>query len=80
MIRRIRDEVHRFGITFHRNQRSKGTFKNELEEIKGIGRQTATDLLKAFKSVKNIQAKTEKELIEIVGLSKAKLIIDHFNR
>ncbi|MFC4232046.1 excinuclease ABC subunit UvrC [Parasediminibacterium paludis] len=79
LIRRIRDEVHRFGITFHRNQRSKGTFKNELEEIKGIGKQTATDLLKAFKSVKNIQTKTEKELTEIVGLSKAKLILQHFN-
>jgi excinuclease ABC subunit C len=79
LIRRIRDEVHRFGITFHRNQRSKGTFKNELEDIKGIGKQTATDLLKAFKSVKNIQTKTEKELIEIVGLSKAKLILQHFN-
>lgn len=80
LIRRIRDEVHRFGITFHRNQRSKGTFKNELEDIKGIGKQTATDLLKAFKSVKNIQTKTEKELTEIVGLSKAKLILQHFNR
>ena len=80
LIRRIRDEVHRFGITFHRNQRSKGTFKNELEEIKGIGKQTATDLLKAFKSVKNIQTKTEKELTEIVGLSKAKLILQHFHR
>ncbi|MDI9365864.1 MAG: excinuclease ABC subunit UvrC [Flavobacterium sp.] len=79
LIRRIRDEVHRFGITFHRNQRSKGTFKNELENIKGIGKQTATDLLKAFKSVKNIQTKTEKELTEIVGLSKAKLILQHFN-
>ena len=79
LIRRIRDEVHRFGITFHRNQRSKGTFKNELEEIKGIGKQTATDLLKAYKSVKNIQTKTEKELTEIIGLSKAKLILQHFN-
>ena len=79
LIRRIRDEVHRFGITFHRNQRSKGTFKNELENIKGIGKQTATDLLKAFKSVKNIQTKTEKELMEVVGLAKAKLVVTHFN-
>ena len=78
LIRRIRDEVHRFGITFHRNKRSKGTFKNELEEIKGIGKQTAEDLLKAFKSVKNVKLKSEKELAEQVGLAKAKLIINHF--
>ena len=56
-IRRIRDEVHRFGITFHRQKRSKGTFKNELEEITGIGKATADLLLKEFKSVKNIQRK-----------------------
>ena len=43
-IRRIRDEVHRFGITFHRNKRSKGTFKNELEDITGIGKATADQL------------------------------------
>ena len=79
LIRRIRDEVHRFGITFHRNKRSKGTFKNELEEIKGIGKQTAEDLLKAFKSVKNIRLKSEKELAEKVGLAKAKLVLIHFN-
>ena len=48
LVRRIRDEVHRFGITFHRNQRSKGSFKNELETINGIGKQTAEQLLKQF--------------------------------
>jgi len=79
LIRRIRDEVHRFGITFHRNKRSKGTFKNELEEIKGIGKQTAEELLKIFKSVKNIKLKSEKELADSVGLAKAKLILNHFN-
>ncbi|MEO6404672.1 MAG: excinuclease ABC subunit UvrC, partial [Ferruginibacter sp.] len=55
LIRRIRDEVHRFGITFHRNKRSKGTFKNELEGINGIGKQTADILLKEMKSVKKIK-------------------------
>ena len=79
LIRRIRDEVHRSGITFHRNKRSKGTFKNELESIKGIGKQTIEDLLKTFKSVKNIKAKSEKELAEVVGISRAKLITNHFN-
>lgn len=77
-IRRIRDEVHRFGISFHRQKRSLGTFKNELENIKGIGKTTAEQLLKEFKSVKNIQLKSKNELAEIIGLSKAKLIIEYF--
>lgn len=79
LIRRIRDEVHRFGINFHRQKRSKGTFKNELENIKGIGKSTAEQLLKEFKSVKNIQTKSRKELARVVGLSKAKIIRDYFN-
>ena len=62
LIRRIRDEVHRFGITFHRQKRSRGTFKNELETIRGIGKSTADQLLKQFKSVKNIREKSEDEL------------------
>ncbi len=78
-IRRVRDEVHRFGITFHRQKRSKGTFKNELETIKGIGKSTAEQLLKEFKSVKNVQTKDLEELSKIVGLAKAKMIKDHFN-
>lgn len=78
LIRRIRDEVHRFGITFHRNKRSKGTFKNELETISGIGSQTAQQLLTAFRSVKNIREKSAAELAAVVGAAKAKIIADHF--
>jgi excinuclease ABC subunit C len=78
LIRRIRDEVHRFGITFHRNKRSKGSFKNELEEIKGIGKATADQLLKEFKSVKNIRNKTAVEIEALIGKAKAKLLTDHF--
>ncbi len=78
LIRRIRDEVHRFGITFHRQKRSKGTFKNELEDIKGIGKSTADQLLRTFRSVKNIQQKTLDELSVEVGSAKAKLIFDYF--
>jgi excinuclease ABC subunit C len=78
LIRRIRDEVHRFGITFHRLKRSNGTFKNELENIKGIGKSTAEQLLKEFKSVRNIQLKTEEELIKVIGVSKAKMVVEHF--
>lgn len=79
LIRRIRDEVHRFGITFHRQLRSKGTFKNELEEIAGIGEKTATELLKEFRSVKNIQTLTERELTRVIGASKARIVWLHFH-
>jgi len=78
LVRRIRDEVHRFGITFHRNKRSKGTFKNELELISGIGNQTIEQLLKEFKSVKRIKEKTEEELAAVVGKAKARLLWKHY--
>ncbi len=79
LIRRIRDEVHRFGITFHRNQRSRGTFVNELETISGIGKSTADNLLKKFKSVKKIKELSVDELAEVVGNSRAALIKNHFS-
>ena len=79
LIRYIRDEVHRFGITFHRETRSKGTFKNELEAISGIGATTATQLLKEFRSVKNIKTLTERELTRVVGQKKATLVWNYFH-
>ena len=79
LIRRIRDEVHRFGITYHRNLRSKGALKNELEQIKGIGKTTANLLLKEFKSVKNIRSKTAEDISQIIGKAKADLLLTHFN-
>jgi excinuclease ABC subunit C len=79
LIRRIRDEVHRFGINFHRDKRSKGTFRNELEDIKGIGKNTADILLKEFKSVKRIQEQVESVLANHIGVSKAKLVWNYFN-
>ena len=79
-IRRIRDEVHRFGIAFHRNKRSKGTFKNELEDIPGIGKATADILLKKFRSVNNIRDITNREEVEkLVGKSKALAITEYFS-
>ncbi len=78
LIRRIRDEVHRFGINFHRNQRSRGTFINELEQIKGIGKSTADALLKQFKSVKKIKELSEEELNKAAGSAKANLILNYF--
>ncbi|MES1224470.1 MAG: helix-hairpin-helix domain-containing protein, partial [Bacteroidota bacterium] len=78
LIRRIRDEVHRFGITFHRNQRSKGTFKNELEEIKGIGKATADVLLKEFRSVNKIREADHAQIARLAGASKATIIQQYF--
>ena len=78
LIRMIRDEVHRFGINFHRNQRSKGTFKNELETITGIGKQTIDELLKKFKSVKNIKAANFEEISKVVGVARATILLNHF--
>lgn len=80
LIRRVRDEVHRFGITFHRNQRSRGTFVNELENIKGIGKSTVDILLKRYKSVKKIKDLSREVLEESVGKSKADLIFEYFNK
>ncbi|MFN8242901.1 MAG: excinuclease ABC subunit UvrC [Ferruginibacter sp.] len=78
LVRRIRDEVHNHGINYHRNLRSKGTFRNELEQVKGIGKATATQLLKAFKSVKNMREKNEAELAAVVGKAKAALLLQYF--
>lgn len=77
-IRRIRDEVHRFGISFHRQKRSKGTFKNELEEIKGIGKATAELLLKEFKSVRKVKEASPEELAAVIGIAKAALVNSYF--
>jgi excinuclease ABC subunit C len=74
LLQQIRDEAHRFAITFHRQKRSKAEFKTEIEEFKGIGRQTADLLLKRFKSVKKIKQATFEELEELVGKKKAEII------
>jgi excinuclease ABC subunit C len=79
-IRRIRDEVHRFGITFHRQKRSKGTFKNELEDIPGIGKNTADTLLKQFKSVNKVREQPIEEVEKLIGKAKAKLVADYFQQ
>lgn len=79
VIQHLRDEVHRFGITHHRNRRSKGVIKTELSDIKGIGESTADELLRTFKSVKRIKEATLEELKEIVGLSRATKVYGHFH-
>ncbi|HEY2728258.1 MAG TPA: excinuclease ABC subunit UvrC [Parafilimonas sp.] len=80
LVRRVRDEVHRFGITFHRNKRSKGTFKNELENIQGIGEKTATQLLQRFKSVKKIKEVSFEELAAVIGKSKAEIVLGYLQK
>ena len=76
VIQNLRDEVHRFGITHHRNRRSKGVVKTELSDIKGIGDKMAEKLLKHFKSVRRIKEAPLNELEEVIGKAKAKLVSD----
>ncbi|MGZ3899981.1 MAG: excinuclease ABC subunit UvrC [Bacteroidia bacterium] len=78
VIQHIRDEAHRFGITHHRNKRSRATFKSELSGIKGISDKTAEKLLLELKSVKNIKEASLEELEKVVGKSKATLVFDYF--
>ncbi|GAB4094087.1 excinuclease ABC subunit UvrC [Flaviaesturariibacter terrae] len=80
LIRRIRDEVHNHGVSSHRNKRSKGTFKNELEDIKGIGTQTAQTLLKTFRSVAGVRRQSLEDLSKVIGVGKAKIVRAYFNR
>nr|WP_299340242.1 excinuclease ABC subunit UvrC [Allomuricauda sp.] len=79
IIQQLRNEAHRFGITHHRNRRSKSAINSELEGIEGIGKKTAEQLLQSFKSVKRIREASVESLAEKVGLSKAKKIYDTFH-
>jgi len=79
MIQQLRNEAHRFGITHHRNKRSKNALNNELEQISGIGKQTVVSLLKHFKSVKRVSLASVEELERVIGKSKATLLKNHFN-
>jgi excinuclease ABC subunit C len=72
LLQRIRDEAHRFAITFHRNVRSKNAFGTQLTAIPGIGENTADKLLSHFKSVKKISLATEEEIASVIGPSKAR--------
>jgi excinuclease ABC subunit C len=76
LIRRIRDAVHRFGITHHRNKRSNAALDNELEKIDGIGKATMEKLLNHFKSVTKIRQSMPDEIERVVGKAKAKIIIE----
>ena len=77
VIQRLRDEAHRFAITFHRKQRSKGQVHSSLDEVPGIGPKTRTTLLKHFKSLKRIREASEQELAAIIGPAKARTLVEN---
>ncbi|AJA68492.1 MULTISPECIES: excinuclease ABC subunit UvrC [Myroides] len=74
----LRDEAHRFGLTFHRNQRSKNAITSELDGISGVGEKTKTTLMNHFKSTKRIKEASLEDLEKVIGKSKGKLVFDFF--
>ncbi|MDE6644718.1 MAG: excinuclease ABC subunit C, partial [Muribaculaceae bacterium] len=79
IVQHLRDEAHRFGITHHRNRRSKSQLVSELDSIKGIGEVTRAALFKRFKSVKRMKDASIGELEETVGVAKARILHDAFH-
>jgi len=79
IIQQLRNEAHRFGITFHRNKRSKAAINSELESIEGIGEKTAEELLKKYKSVKRIKEASIENLAEMIGILKARKVYETFH-
>ena len=80
LLQHLRDEAHRFAITFHRQRRSKRTFSTELTEINGIGQKLAEKLLIEFKSIDEIRTASEENLTRIIGPSKAKIVREYYNK
>jgi excinuclease ABC subunit C len=80
LFQRMRDEVHRFGITFHRKTRDDATLKTELTDVKGLGPITADKLLSKFKSVKKVKELTQAQLEAEVGKAKAKVLLTYFSQ
>jgi len=78
IIQQLRNEAHRFGITFHRDKRSKNALQTSIETIPGIGEKTMQTLIKHFKSVKRLKEASETDISAVVGLSKAKKITDFY--
>jgi excinuclease ABC subunit C len=79
IIQQLRNEAHRFGITFHRNKRSNAALGTELETIAGIGEKTIIDLLKHFRSVSKVKEADKKNLAEVVGQAKATILYNHYH-
>ncbi|MCD0464640.1 excinuclease ABC subunit UvrC [Flavobacterium sp. ENC] len=79
VIQQLRNEAHRFGITFHRDKRSKAALNSSVESIPGIGEKTMLTLIQHFKSVKRLKLASEKEISDVVGPSKAKKIVTFYH-
>ena len=79
IIQQLRNEAHRFGITHHRNKRSKAAIETELEQIDGVGQQTIITLLQHFRSTKRVIEASKKELIEIIGESRATKVYNYYH-
>lgn len=80
VIQHLRNEAHRFGITFHRQKRSKNAWSSALDEIPGVGPKTATQLIRKFKSFKRIREATEAELQQILGPNKGKILFQELQK
>ena len=80
VIQHLRNEAHRFGITHHRNKRSKNALGTELTDIDGIGEKTAQDLIAEFKSVKRIREADPEQIEKIIGKAKAKILLTYFEK
>jgi excinuclease ABC subunit C len=79
IIQQLRNEAHRFGITHHRNKRSKAAIQTELEQIPGIGQQTIVTLLQHFRSTKRVVEASKKELVEVIGESRATKLYNYYH-
>jgi len=75
----LRDEAHRFGLTFHRNQRSKNAITSQLDEVPGIGEKTKTKLMNQFKSIKRLKEASVEEIESVIGKSKTAILLKHLN-
>ena len=80
VIQQLRDEAHRFGITHHRNRRSKAALTSELDDIKGIGEKTREALLRVFSSVDAIREASREELSAVIGASRADIILNYYKK
>lgn len=76
LIQQLRDEAHRFAITFHRQKRSKESIQSSLDQLKGIGSLTKDKLMKEFKSVKRMKESSEKDLVDLIGISKTEILLN----
>ena len=79
VVQHLRDEAHRFGITHHRNRRSKGQIHSTFDDIKGVGDVTRDTLLRHFRSLKRVREASLDEIAAVIGPAKAKIVVDGLN-